>query len=142
MRGFEDIEKRLDNWAVANKEPRPQSVSSTYVACITGNLYRGSWKNWKNYDNAPLRADYADADIVDRAIHMLDPKSKDLIITLWIRCPSMSLGRLAKKRHVRRQQIEDIYRWALNSLRSNLGAIWAVSERFSNQEKNKSCKAS
>lgn len=77
MQGFEDIEERLANWSRVYRDSRnPQSVSSTYVACVQANMFRGSPENWCRLDDRVNPPDFKDAELVNKAFMMLDGKSK------------------------------------------------------------------
>lgn len=121
MQGFEDIEERLANWSRVYRDSRnPQSVSSTYTACIQANKFRGCPENWCRLDERTNLPDFEDAEIVNKAFMMLDGKSKRNIVEIWILWPDMSIDRIAYKKRIRRVSYENIYRRSLALLRANI----------------------
>lgn len=140
MQGFEDIEERLANWSRVYRDSRnPQSVSSTYVACVQANMFRGRPENWCRPDERINPPDFEDAELVNKAFMMLDGKSKQIIIEVWVLWPQFSIERIAARNRFRRTSYENIYRWSLTCLRSNIEAICAVSAGNFARPKSDTC---
>lgn len=140
MQGFEDIEERLANWSrVYRDSGNPQSVSSTYVACVQANMFRGSPENWCRVDERVNPPDFEDAEIVNKAFMMLEGKSKRIIAEVWVVWPNYSIERIAARKRLRRFSYENAYRWSLTLLRSNIDAICAVSAANSMRAKSNTC---
>ena len=140
MQGFEDIEERLANWSRVYRDSRnPQSVSSTYTACIQANKFRGRPENWCRLDERTNLPDFEDAEIVNKAFMMLDSKSKRIIVEVWFVWPNCSIERIAARKRLRRFSYENAYRWSLTLLRSNLDAICAISAGKFIQPKSGTC---
>lgn len=142
MQGFEDIEERLANWSRVYRDSRnPQSVSSTYVACIQANMFRGRPENWCRLDEKANPPDLEDAEIVNKAFMMLDGKSKRNIVEVWILWPSLDVDLIARKKRLRRLTYENIYRRSLTLLRANVGRICGDSVEDFKGLRNSTCKS-
>jgi len=140
MQGFEDIEERLANWSrVYRDSGNPQSVSSTYVACVQANMFRGNPENWCRVDERVNPPDFEDAEIINKAFMMLDGKSKRNIVEIWVLWPDMSINRIAYKKRIRRITYENIYRRSLTLLRANLERNSVVYEEKFQGAKNNTC---
>lgn len=140
MQGFEDIEERLANWSRVYRDSRnPQSVSSTYVACVQANMFRGSPENWCRLDDRVNPPDFKDAELVNKAFMMLDGKSKRNIVEIWVLWPSLAIDLIASKKRLRRLTYENIYRRSLTLLRANIDRICGDPEGNFSGPKNGSC---
>lgn len=140
MQGFEDIEERLANWSRVYRDSRnPQSVSSTYVACVQANMFRGSPENWCRVDERISPPDIKDAEIVNKAFMMLDGKSKRNIVEIWVLWPSLDIDLIACKKRLRRTIYENIYRRSLTLLRANLERNSMVSAENFRGDKINTC---
>lgn len=123
MQGFEDVEERLNNWARwarSGDGVNPQSCVSMYSLLIAANLYAPDFRARADYSKP---VDEKDAFNIDKQVSSLSIKHKRIIKVLWIVCPHENIGRVAKRAGVRRQTVAELYRNALQELKTRLSAF-------------------